>query len=170
MAVEALIIDIQADLVAGEITVVARGESALSTATVRRSAEALAQAHIPIGTRDPGHLSMLLDGAPVELTPGPGRYTRASYSVVARHAGIRYELVPDSVLSSRLLRAGRVLGVFARAADGEVHAHWEPGVAVGPVDAAVGCALAAAFGTGARRFLGLVVEGLFGGPSSATPV
>lgn len=170
MAVETLIVDIQADLVGGEITVVARGESALSTATVRRSPGAGIQAHIPIGTRDPDHLTMLLDGGPVDLLPGPGRYTRASYAVAAQHAGVRYQLVPDSIQSSRLLRAGRVLGVFARAADGEVHARWEPGAAVGPADAAMGCALAAAFGTGARRFLGLVLDGLFGSPSSVTPV
>jgi hypothetical protein len=113
---------------------------------------------------------MLLDGSPVELLPGPGRYTRGSYRVVARHAGVRYELVPEDQSSSRLVRDGEVLGSFHRAGDGEVHARWSPGVTVGPVDAAMGCALAASFGTGARGFLGLVIEGLFGGPSSATPV
>ena len=167
---EALIIDIQADLAEGELTVVARGESALSMATVRRSPQAEVQGHIPVGTRDPDHLTMLLDGSPVELSPGPGRYTRGSYRVVARHAGVRYELVPDDHSSSRLVRDGKEIGSFHRAKDGEVHARWSPGVTVGPVDAAMGCALAASFGTGARGFVGLILEGLFGGPSNASPV
>jgi hypothetical protein len=61
--------------------------------------------------------------------------------------------VPDSIGTSRLLRDGRVLGVFTSTGDGTVGADWEgteSGERPEPHDAAVGYGLAAAFGTGAE--------------------
>ncbi|MER6653895.1 hypothetical protein ABT248_25560 [Streptomyces sp. NPDC000971] len=71
--------------------------------------------------------------------------------------------MPDSLGTSRLLRDGRLLGVFTSTGDRTVGAEWqEPksGERVEPHDAAVGYALAAAFGTGAEPMWKLMLNAL----------
>lgn len=111
---------------------------------------------MPIGTRDPDHLTLLVDGAEETLRPSKGFLTRRSYRVEvvsgARECG--YLLVPDSLGTSRLLRDERLLGIFTSTGDGNVTVEWEAesdsGRVLEPYDASVGYALAAAFGTGAE--------------------
>lgn len=125
---------------------------------VRRSDEAVARRHIPIGTRVPGQLTMTLDGATVPLRPGPGRVTRHSYRAEADHAGTVYTLIPTSEESSSLFRGEQHLGNLTTFADGEVRAEWV--VSPTPEEAAIGYALAACFGSGAEHAL-LAILNLF---------
>jgi hypothetical protein len=111
---------------------------------------------VPVGTRDPDHLTLLVDGAKETLRPCKGFLTRRSYRVEvgsgARECG--YLLVPNSLGTSRLLRDERLLGIFTSTGDGNVTVEWEAESdserALEPYDASVGHALAAAFGTGAE--------------------
>ncbi|RST15279.1 hypothetical protein E2C00_13575 [Streptomyces sp. WAC05374] len=105
---------------------------------------------IPIGTRDPALLTLTVDGRPAGISPAKGRLSRRSYRVDARVGGTRYRLVPCSHEESRLLRDGRKLGELESTGDGRVTADWDEHAEVLAEDAAVGAALAAAFGTGAR--------------------
>ncbi|AGJ58001.1 MULTISPECIES: hypothetical protein [Streptomyces] len=94
-----------------------------------------------------------------------GLLTRRSYRAEVESAarGQIYLLVPDSLGTSRLLRDGRLLGVFTSTGDGTVGAEWEEpksGERVEPHDAAVGYALAAAFGTGAEPMWKLMLNAL----------
>ncbi|MEU5464844.1 hypothetical protein AB0H06_25065 [Streptomyces althioticus] len=75
--------------------------------------------------------------------------------VVSATRDRRYVLVPNSTETSRLLRDKRRLGVLTSTGDGKVTVEWENGerrstAAPEPYDAAVGYALAAAYGTGAE--------------------
>ncbi|MFD4865842.1 hypothetical protein [Streptomyces sp. NPDC058412] len=121
---------------------------------VRRAAGTSVESHVPIGTRDPDRLAMTVDGAEVQLRPAKGFLTRKSYRVDVG----AYRLVPDSLDGSRLLRDGALLGVFSSSGDGRVSVEWkgEPGAD----DAAVGYALAAAFGTGAEPMWKLTLDAL----------
>ncbi|WP_241833390.1 hypothetical protein [Streptomyces caatingaensis] len=118
--------------------------------------------HVPIGTRDADFLALTVDGERAVLGLGRGRLTRRSYAVDATCAGTAYRLVPDSFDASRLLRDGRRLGSFTSGLtpDGTctASADWAAGAAPTPLDAAVGHALAAAFGTGAHPAWMLAVE------------
>ena len=152
----------------GAVTVVVRDGDVATTATVRSSAEAEPQPHIPIGTRDAARLAMQVDGSPVELAPGPGRYTRWSYHVIAILDGATYVLLPCDGQSSRLTRDSRWLGDLTRTESTLVTAQWEPDAEVHSVDAALGYALAAAFGTGSRTLLGMLLESLVGIAERAT--
>ncbi|MFF8831844.1 hypothetical protein [Streptomyces sp. NPDC015131] len=117
---------------------------------IARTAGTEADPLVPIGTRDPALLTLTVDGRPQRLTPAKGRLSRRSYRVDARVDGTRYRLVPCSYGESRLLRDGRRLGELESSGDGRVSAEWREGARVSPQDAAVGTALAAAFGTGAQ--------------------
>ncbi|MEI5036196.1 hypothetical protein RB201_36705 [Streptomyces sp. S1A(2023)] len=114
--------------------------------------------HIAIGTRDPRRLTLTVDGQEATIKPGKGRIRRRSYRVDVRCAGTSYRLVPDSIPSSRLTRNGRRLGDFSSGGDRRVLAEWRPGAAVEPRDAAIGYALAAAFGTGGQPMWMMAVE------------
>ncbi|MFJ4863553.1 hypothetical protein [Streptomyces sp. NPDC088748] len=70
----------------GAITVRLNGQDrievdgeAIPRVTLERDPAAEADPQIAIGTRDPAHLTMRLDGAPVGLLPAKGRLTRHSY-------------------------------------------------------------------------------------------
>ncbi|MFF3441689.1 hypothetical protein [Streptosporangium sp. NPDC002721] len=136
-------------------TVRVEGE-AIPAVVVRRSAEAVAQRHVPIGTRGPDQLTMTLDGVPVPLRPGPGRVTRHSYRVEVDHNEVVYTLIPTSEESSSLFRGEKHLGNFTTITDGEVRAEWvaspEPG------EAAIGYALATCFGSGAEHPISAIVS------------
>ncbi len=82
---------------------------------------------MPIGTRDPERLTLTVDGTEETLRPAKGFLTRRSYRVEATSTtrGHTYRLVPDSLATSRLLRDGRLLGVFTSSGDGHVTADWE---------------------------------------------
>ncbi|CAM5607968.1 hypothetical protein [Streptomyces avidinii] len=79
--------------------------------------------------------------------------------------GAVYRLVPDSVPSSRLTRDGTHLGDFSSDGDETVIAEWREDRELRPADAAIGYALAAAFGTGAQPMWMMIVDGV----SSALP-
>ncbi|MFJ8254947.1 hypothetical protein [Streptomyces sp. NPDC094466] len=114
--------------------------------------------HIAIGTRDPRRLTLTVDGREATIRPGKGKLRRRSYRVDVRCAGTSYRLVPDSIPSSRLTRAGKHLGDFSSDGDRRVIAEWRAGAAVEPADAAIGYALAAAFGTGGLPMWMMAVE------------
>ncbi|MEU6951881.1 hypothetical protein [Streptomyces sp. NPDC045714] len=114
--------------------------------------------HIAIGTRDPRHLTLTVDGREATITPATGRLSRRSYRVDVRCAGTSYRLVPDSIPGSRLTRNGKRLGDFSSDGDRRVLAEWRSGAAVEPLDAAIGYALAAAFGTGGQPMWMMAVD------------
>lgn len=123
---------------------------------IRRAPGTALESHVPIGTRDPERLTLVIGGAEETLRPSKGFLTRRSYrvEVVSAARGCGYLLVPDSLGTSRLLRDGRLLGVFTSTGDGNVSAEWkvesDARRALEPYDASVGYALAAGFGTGAE--------------------
>ncbi|MFG3409791.1 hypothetical protein [Streptomyces sp. NPDC048142] len=114
--------------------------------------------HIVIGTRDPRHLTLTVDGREATITPGKGKLRRRSYRVDVRCAGTSYRLVPDSIPGSRLTRDGTHIGDFSSDGDRRVIAEWREGAAVEPLDAAIGYALAAAFGTGGQPMWMMAVD------------
>ena len=159
--------EVSVEVAEDRVVVVAGDGATQSRATIQRSADAALLSYIPIGTRDAAHLSMSLDDDSVALRPGPGRYTRRSYHVVAIHRGAQYLLKATSEVSSWLSRDGARLGEFSRIDDADVRVVWKPGAAVSTADAAIGFALAAAFGTGAKHFLMILLEGGVGGAANS---
>ncbi|CAL9634029.1 hypothetical protein SUDANB32_06150 [Streptomyces sp. enrichment culture] len=143
-------VEIQLDHEGGTLRVSGGG---LPTVEIRRSPDTEVETHVPIGTRDPDRLTLLVDGVEETLRPAKGFLSRRSYrvEVVSATRECRYVLVPNSDDTSRLLRDKRRLGVCTSTGDGKVSVEWESGAAASaePYDAAVGYALAAAFGTGA---------------------
>ncbi|WP_060177808.1 hypothetical protein [Streptomyces sp. IMTB 1903] len=143
-------VTVELDHEAGTLVVTGDG---VPRVVMERTAGAEVQSHVPIGTRDPASLVMRVAGEEVELRPSKGFLTRASYRVdVGEH-----RFVPVSLDGSRLSRAGVRLGVFVSTGDGRVTAEWEDGKPEA-YDAAVGYALAAAFGTGAEPAWKLTVD------------
>ncbi|MFJ8077315.1 hypothetical protein ACIQ7Q_26140 [Streptomyces sp. NPDC096176] len=155
------VVDSELDHEAGTLVV---SGGALPRAEIRRTTGTPPQSHVPIGTRDPERLTLRIDGIDEALRPAKGFLTRRSYrvEVVSGVQGCRYLLVPDSLDTSRLLRDGRVLGVFTSTGDGSVTAEWRAeagsGRGAGLYDASVGYALAAAFGTGAEPMWKLTLD------------
>lgn len=130
---------------------------------------------IPIGTRRRHDLSMTVGGQDIDLRPGSGRLTRRSYRIAvgAPVGALVFTLCTPT--ESRLVRGSdyrgdNELGMFSRAEHGEVCATWSDTVtALGvvmtapapePAEAAIGYALAAGFGTGARLFLAACMDAL----------
>lgn len=73
---------------------------------------------------------------------------------------VHYRLAPRSPDSSKLLRDSRELGELSLDHDNsELTAVWPEDHPVEPLDAALGYALAAAFGTGAHLALMLLLQG-----------
>lgn len=147
-------VEIELDHEGGTLRVSGGG---MPTVEIRRSPDTEVATHVPIGTRDPARLTLLVDGVEETLRPAKGFLSRRSYrvEVVSAARDCRYVLVPNSSDTSRLRRDKRRLGVFTSAGDGKVSAEWENGerrstAAPEPYDAAVGYALAAAYGTGAE--------------------
>ncbi|MEV5595029.1 hypothetical protein [Streptomyces sp. NPDC052496] len=149
-----IVLDLDAD--AGLLTV--RGDR-VATAELRRSPGAPPAGHVPVGTRDGAYLRLTVDGRPAHLTPAGGRLTRRSHRVEAIYGGAVYRLLPDSPNGSRLVKEGRRIADFSSDGTGHVWADWHPDVAP-PLreDAAVGYALAAAFGTGAEPAWRLLLQ------------
>ncbi|MFE0810022.1 hypothetical protein ACFW4M_07150 [Streptomyces sp. NPDC058794] len=114
--------------------------------------------HTPVGTRDGDRLTLTVGGEPAVISPAKGRLTRRSFAVDVRHAGRTWRLVPDSIPGSRLLRGQDHLGDFSSDGDGRVLAEWREDAEPEALDAALGYALAAAFGTGAQPMWMLAME------------
>ncbi|MFG2486076.1 MULTISPECIES: hypothetical protein [Streptomyces] len=133
---------------------------AIPRVTLDRARATEADPQIAIGTRDPAHLTMHVDDTAVELQPAKGRLSRHSYRVDVRYDGADYRLVPDSVPSSRLTRDGMHLGDFSSDGDETVIAEWREDREIRPADAAIGYALASAFGTGAQPMWMMIVDGV----------
>jgi hypothetical protein len=130
---------------------------------LRRSETAELSAYVPIGTRDPAHLTLTVDGAPATLALGRGRFTRGSFRVDAHVEGDHYRFHPSDEHGSRLSRDGQGLGeLMLEPETVELMAVWRPGSDVRPRDAAVGYALATAFGTGAESTLTMLIHTLTG--------
>lgn len=144
-------VDVRLDGNAGELIVEGEG---IPKAVVRRADGTPLESHVPIGTRATGFLTMTVAGAEVQLVPAKGFLTRRSYRVDAG----RYRLVPCSLGESRLLLDGERIGVFTSVGDGRVWAEWQHESRRTPDDAAVGYALAAAFGTGAEPMWKLTLD------------
>ncbi|WP_262387254.1 hypothetical protein [Streptomyces sp. TRM49041] len=151
-------IRVSLDTVGGAVTV--HGDAVPGIAVRRADGVDRVDAHIPVGTRDGALLSLTVDGADVPIRPGKGRLTRGSFRVDVPYDGIVYRLVPDSMAESRLLRGRQRIGGFSSDGDGVVLARWEEGVRVRAVEAALGYALAAAFGTGAQPMWLLMADAL----------
>ncbi len=171
-------VTVAVDVAAGLVSV--QGER-IPTTIVERTAEVPLQAYVPIGTRDPGALRLTVGGAREWLRPSRGRLSRRSYRVRARLGSADLLFTPRSPTESRLVRGtsyrgDNELGGFARMTGGAVAVEWSREVSAlgatvaaaepSPGEAAVGYAMAAAFGTGARFFLASVIEGA---GDSATP-
>ncbi|MFJ9789785.1 hypothetical protein [Streptomyces globosus] len=142
---------------AGRGTVVVAG-GALPEVRLVRADGAKPNRYAPIGTRDGARLTLTVDGGPASIRPARAWIPRRSYRVDVRADAGRYRLVPCSAAASRFLRDGRRLGEFTSRGDGSVAADWLPGADPQPQDAAVGYALAAAFGTGGRSLGDLLVD------------
>ncbi|MFC9856847.1 MULTISPECIES: hypothetical protein [unclassified Streptomyces] len=143
----------------GEVLVVS-GEN-IPRVTLTRAPGAGIDDHIAIGTRVPGHLTLTVDGRDATIRPAKGRLSRRSYRVDVTYAGTSYRLVPDSIPSSRLTRDGKRIGDFSSDGDRRVVAEWRAetaGAAIEPLDAAIGYALAAAFGTGGQPMWMMAVD------------
>ncbi|GAA3047446.1 hypothetical protein GCM10010464_09560 [Pseudonocardia yunnanensis] len=165
-------VTIAVDVGGGLVTV--QGES-LPEVTVERRSGVPLLGYIPIGTRDPAALTLRVAGTRQELNPAKAGLSRRSYRVRARIDSVDLLLTPNSPTTARLVRGRsykpeRELGVYERLDDGSVAARWHQDVAVlgvvapaarpEPAEAAVGYALATAFGTGARFFLFAMFAGL----------
>ncbi|MEU2390877.1 hypothetical protein [Streptomyces sp. NPDC007369] len=153
-------ITVELDHAAGRLVV---DGDAIPRVDVRRAAAAPVDAQVPIGTRAPEALALAVGGTPVALRPAKGFLTRRSYRVDAGEGGAGYahRLVPVSLGTSRLLHDGVPLGEFTSTGDGQVTAEWRAaGTGARPeaYDAAVGYALAAAFGTGAEPMWKLALD------------
>ncbi|MEE1737173.1 hypothetical protein PUR49_11785 [Streptomyces sp. BE147] len=138
-------------------TLVVSGEN-IPRITLTRAPGAEVDDHIVIGTRDPAHLTLTVDGHDATVLPAKGRLSRRSYRVDVTHAGTSYRLVPDSIPSSRLTRDGKHLGDFSSDGDRRVIAEWRAGAPIEPLDAAIGYALSAAFGTGGQPMWMMAVD------------
>lgn len=164
-------VTIRHDAAAGRVAVHGEG---LPEVVVHRTPDVPLLAWVPIGTRDPTALALSVAGARQELHPAKGGLTRRSYRVRARVGTTDLLFAPSSPSTSRLVRGLRhrgddELGTFERV-DGEVvPAVWSQdqsllgvtatGPRPEPEEAAVGYALAAAFGTGAQFFLAALLDG-----------
>lgn len=135
------------------------GES-IPHVVLERDPEAEADPHIAIGTRDPARLTLRIDGTEAGLKPAKGGLSRRSYRVDVEYGGSGYRLVPDTVSSSRLARDGVHLGDFSSDGDETVIVEWKEGREIRPADAAIGYALASAFGTGGQPMWMVIVDGV----------
>jgi hypothetical protein len=136
--------------------------------TIEREPGAEPDRTVRLGSRDQDHITLLLDGTPLPLHPGRTGWSRRSHRVRVEHAGTILQLRPVSDASSRLLcgrrvfgplRTRRRLGKFSEKDPKSFTSHWyrwsrRPT----PEEAALGYALAAAFGSGADTLIGLDID------------
>lgn len=149
---------VRLDVVRGEVLV--EGDQ-VPRIELRRAEGGKADEHIPIGTRDGSLLSLTVDGGTAEVQFGKGRLTRRSFRVDIRYGEHSWRLVPHSMDGSGLFRdATEHIGDFTSEGDGRVGARWREDAEPEPLDAALGYALAAAYGTGAEPTWLLTLQGV----------
>ncbi|WP_433546501.1 hypothetical protein ACQPZG_16430 [Streptomyces sp. CA-294286] len=136
--------------VATHARVTVSGSAIPRTVLVRDPGAARPDPHVAIGTRAAAELTLSVDGVPAGIRPGKGRIRRSTYKVDATHDGARYRLTPTSLATSRFTRDGRHLADFTADGDETVLVEWHPDADPRPVDASLGYALAAAYGTGGQ--------------------
>lgn len=146
------------EITEGRVAVTATHADRVSTAVIERLETTKLKKHVPIGTRKAAALSMQVDGEPVTLRPGPGRYMRGSYKVRVQHGDVTYKFRPKSPDTSRLSRDGVRLGDFEIRKDGTIDVTWHEEATPTATDSAVGHALSAAFGTGAQFFVMMLLD------------
>jgi hypothetical protein len=135
----------------------------LPTVHLRRIGDPPISPYVPIGTRRAEHLTLSVDGSPGTISPGRGGFTRGSFRVDAMVDDVRYRLTPSDTDGSALLRDGKRLGELMLEPETiELMAIWADDAHVQPRDAAVGYALATAFGTGAKHTLVMLLEAAWG--------
>ncbi|GAA2387461.1 hypothetical protein GCM10010420_08110 [Streptomyces glaucosporus] len=157
-------IHVRVDPGAGRVEV---GGPAVPPVVVRRTRGAGRRSRTAVGTRRAGRLAMTVDGEDVRVVPGRGWGLRRCHGVRVVHRGSRYRLTPGYLPRgrSRLTRDGRRLGRFR--SDGRAApAEWSGGAPVTARDAAVGYALAAAFGRRRKSWLWDAAEVVLDGLSS----
>jgi hypothetical protein len=160
--------EVAVDLRVDERRVTVSGES-IPIATLERAGTAGLdpdglRKDVPIGTRHGRELRLTLDGDRYELHPGRGRFSRRSYRIGVTGRGHEWLFTPATPDSHRLVRGSRYRGdnevaMFTTDESG-ITAEWSTEIRVAgvvaaaadptPADCALGYALAAAFGTGAR--------------------
>jgi hypothetical protein len=156
------------DCLFGKVTILVSDDRASVTVhgeqvpevVLRRKAGTTLDDRVPIGTRDASYLALSVNGVDALISPGAGSVTRRSYEVRAEHDGVRYRLTPSTDTASELLRDGRPVGELSKAEDGAISADWSRLDETHPQDVAIGYVLAASFGTGARRFVSMVIQGV----------
>ncbi|MFD7612586.1 hypothetical protein [Streptomyces sp. NPDC059828] len=148
-------VHVSLDIREGVVTVAGEG---IPSVVIRRADGTAADEHVPVGTRDGSLLSLEIDGCATPIRPAKGRLTRNSFRVDVDWADATYRLVPDSIPGSRLLRDDQHIGDLSSDGDGVVLAQWCEGARTRPVEAAVGYALAVAFGTGAQPMWMLALD------------
>lgn len=137
--------------------------------TVRIERRGPATDQTPIGTLDPRSLGMTVEGLAATVTPSSGGILRGSHKARVESLAGHVLFAPCSGQSHRLVRGtaysgDNEMGRFERGSDGQITVQWSDdrslfGVlpkksAAQPTDAAIGYALAAAFGTGGRDLFG----------------
>lgn len=154
-AVDLLFGDVHVALDADRGVLTVTGDEVPTVSLVRAEGTDVDEA-VPLGTRSAAALTLTVDGETARLAPARGRFLRRSYRVDVECAGVRYRLTPDSMEESTLFKDGIAIGELSSTGDGRVSATWPEdrpaGSEVLPRDAAVGYALAAAFGTGGQPF------------------
>ncbi|MFC4516395.1 MULTISPECIES: hypothetical protein [Streptomyces] len=115
---------------------------------IARSWQAKRNKDVPIGTRDAKELTISVEDTPAVIKPNAARTSRRFHDVSVQCTDVTYQYVTDTLRWSRLLRNGVCVGRFRTRISARVLAQWEPTAETRPLDASVGYALAAAFGTG----------------------
>lgn len=131
------------------------------TVVITRSVGAEINLFVPIGTREPGELTMTVGEVTADLRPGKGKWTRGSYRVDLTLLGKRYRFKPNSIATSQLIRDGKkIFEPSMDDEDGSFLVQWLVNRDdTEPVDAAIGYALAVAFRTGAMSLFGMLLSG-----------
>jgi hypothetical protein len=65
---------------------------------LRRGETAEVSSYVPIGTRDPAHLALTVDGTPATLSLGRGRFTRGSFRADAHALATAFGTGAESTL------------------------------------------------------------------------
>lgn len=128
---------------------------------IRRSSGAEVDRFVPVGSRRPADLEMLVGGEPATIVPEPGKWTRGSYRVRVVTQDGEYLFKPNSIATTQLRRDGTKLADFSMDDDeGDFIVYWiQTRERVLSADAAIGYALSVAFRTGALGFWSMLLRG-----------
>lgn len=154
------------------------GES-IPTSSIQRIGGAATRTDVPIGTRNPARLRLLIDDHDFDMHPAPGGFSRRSHRVTVTGRGHTWLFAAATPTAHRLVRGSRYtggneIGMFTEF-EHAVTAEWTHDIRFAgivadqedstPLDCSLGYLLAAAFGTGAQLMLfalfGNAVESIF---------